>query len=54
MGTEYIYKICGYCGGDGKIQQTHDGVLQEVDCTNCNGTGKHLWGYLQDELEGEE
>ena len=34
--VDNIYKICGACGGDGKIEQTHDGQSVEADCTNCN------------------
>ena len=50
MGTEYIYKICTACKGTGKIISR----TPEEDCAVCKGKGKVLWGYVQDELEGEE
>ncbi len=60
MATEYIYRICEGCDGDGLNPEesidengnpTADGTKM---CTKCNGLGKYLWAYKQDELEGEE
>jgi len=60
MGTEYIYKICRTCKEEGVVevaeQYDDDGVLIPLDpaCPRCDGNGKILWGYLHDELIGEE
>ena len=59
MGTEYIYKICESCKGTGKkVSPSSFNLPPEEagtpDCGICKGVGKILWGYLQDELEGEE
>jgi len=61
MGIDYIYKICGACGGtgDGQESVTHDEGGNKVtatpdNCEQCDGTGKMLWGNIQNKLEGEE
>jgi DnaJ-class molecular chaperone len=60
MPIQYIYVICKPCGGDGKNPQStvdengNPVNAGEKDCDTCNGLGKYLWGYLQDELEGVE
>jgi len=62
MGVNYIYQKCTYCGADGKIETPGLGPVPTPipegwgvsDCPKCGGVGKVLWGYLQDELEGEE
>ena len=51
MKMEYIYRICEQCKGTGKEISPQSGT---PDCIKCNGAGKVLWGYIQDELEGEE
>lgn len=51
MAVEYIYKRCEQCKGIGKEISPQQGI---PDCLKCEGKGKTLWGYLQDELEGEE
>lgn len=51
MGIEYIYKRCDQCRGTGKEISPQVGT---PDCNKCDGVGKILWGYVQDELEGGE
>jgi len=55
MGTEYIYKVCSICLGDGLFVDFVEGTPRETEeCPRCKGLGKVLWGFLQDELENEE
>lgn len=60
MGTQYIYVICKPCGGDGVHpgstldEEGHPVPGDDKTCTACYGLGKYLWGYIQDEIEGEE
>ena len=58
MGKEYIYIICPACHGTGEwLIPPYPSGSDEPDmgdCVTCGGIGKVLWGYLQDELEGEE
>jgi len=64
MPIQYTYKICRHCV-DGYVSGHDPEYLPEppdeinhvhtqVMCPVCKGTGKVLWGYLLDELEGEE
>jgi len=56
MATNYIYRNCGPCQGTGKQTQDADNGQpeSEIDCPDCNGTGKRFWGEIRDELIGEE
>jgi len=55
MPIQYIYKICHCTDGLAANPDPEDpGEYIETECPVCKGTGKVLWGYLQDELEGEE
>ena len=49
-----IYKICVNCSGDGMIKNFEQKSNTERDeyeteCSNCNGTGKYLWGEMREE-----
>jgi len=49
---EKIYRICGYCHGEGNYKTTspilpHDWIT--LLCPECFGAGKIHWGYLEKE-----
>ena len=59
MATEYIYKICQNCNGDGEWNDTPsnpDPENPEIahSCEPCSGVGRILWGEVRDELISEE
>lgn len=34
------FKPCMWCGGSGKVEVLVNGKFVEVDCKECNGTGR--------------
>ncbi len=62
MATQYLYVICVTCGGDGEHPASTfdengnpiESGMKECDKCEGEGEGKILWGYLEDELLGEE
>jgi len=57
MPLNYIYRVCGKCGGDGVIStpsSTPPYPVEDNPCEYCVGTGYNYWGVLSDEKLGEE
>ena len=55
MATEYIYKECSLCNGDGEVYDPSSEGSDVIPCLKCiNSSGKVFWGWLQDEKESEE
>ena len=56
MATNYIYRICPNCNGDGVCNDPENPAEGEVSfpCPTCGEVGRTLWGELRDEKIGEE
>ena len=50
-----IYQRCSVCKGTGKVtinDEPYDpGPPQEIDCGQCGGEGKVLWGEMLEQVE---
>ena len=51
---DFIYRVCGYCGGDGVYTTTFPLPPYEIVsilCVKCNGKKGQLWGWVEKEEE---
>ena len=51
---DFIYRVCGYSGGDGVYTTTSPLPPYEIVsilCVKCNGKKGQLWGWVEKEEE---